>query len=239
MRDNNYSKSNNDIKRPITEGEFTDVMLIDTAKFQEKYGFETSSDGSAWNNESDAFRHAYMQAYLTLRFGDMTAKILGGFHEMVGSISNNQDKAEEIMDLHNNTIGREIGNEIKKEYKSVAIDPDDPEIKEIIARKVAERMQEGKLILDPSGRRKPKKKINIPNDDKVQKQPSSENPCVGTYPVSGYTRADGVEVKGYTRTCGAKHSGIDKENIMEKYKNRKAQDMSKDEIDEFLSAYFS
>jgi len=29
--------------------------------------------------------------------------------------------------------------------------------------------------------------------------------CAGTYPVSGYTRADGTEVSGYTRTCGAKH----------------------------------
>ena len=29
--------------------------------------------------------------------------------------------------------------------------------------------------------------------------------CVGSYAVSGYTRADGTEVSGYTRSCGAKH----------------------------------
>ena len=71
--------------------------------------------------------------------------------------------------------------------------------------------------------------------------------------MSGYTRSDGKEVKGYTRTCGAKHlggesggkSGVssvdnqnDKEQILSKYKGKKAQDMSKGEIEEFLRAYF-
>ena len=31
--------------------------------------------------------------------------------------------------------------------------------------------------------------------------------CAGTYPVSGYTREDGTEVRGYMRTCGAAHAG--------------------------------
>ena len=30
--------------------------------------------------------------------------------------------------------------------------------------------------------------------------------CVGSYPVSGYTRSDGTKVDGYIRTCGAKHN---------------------------------
>ena len=29
--------------------------------------------------------------------------------------------------------------------------------------------------------------------------------CVGSYPVSGYSRSDGTKVSGYIRTCGAKH----------------------------------
>ena len=32
--------NNNNNKKPYTEGDFTDIMLRDTAKFQEKYGFE-------------------------------------------------------------------------------------------------------------------------------------------------------------------------------------------------------
>ena len=31
------------------------------------------------------------------------------------------------------------------------------------------------------------------------------NTCVGSYPVSSYTRSDGTKVRSYTRTCGAKH----------------------------------
>ena len=36
------------------------------------------------------------------------------------------------MDLHNNSVGREIGNEIKNEHKNEKLNPDNPEIKEII-----------------------------------------------------------------------------------------------------------
>ena len=36
--------------------------------------------------------------------------------------------------------------------------------------------------------------------------------CVGSYPVSGYTRSDGTEVSGYIRTCGAAHAGSSNNN---------------------------
>lgn len=35
---------------------------------------------------------------------------------------------------------------------------------------------------------------------------TKDNGCVGSYSVSGYTRGDGTEVSGYTRTCGAAHN---------------------------------
>ena len=38
-------------------------------------------------------------------------------------------------------------------------------------------------------------------------QNNGSTPCVGSYEVSGYTRADGTEVSGYVRTCGAAHNG--------------------------------
>ena len=232
--------NNNNNKKPYTEGDFTDIMLRDTAKFQEIYGLEVGSNGSAWNNESDAFRHAYMQAYLTLRLGEIPAKILGKYHEIDGNMRNNQDRAEETMDLHNNSVGREIGNELKKEHKNEKINPDSTEIKEIIAKKVAERMQAGKLILDPSGRRIPNKKLNIPNDNKSQKYSHTQKGCVGSYSVSGYTRSDGTEVKGYTRTCGAKHAGMSEEERLAgqaKYKGKRMQDLSQAELEEAIS-YF-
>lgn len=38
-----------------------------------------------------------------------------------------------------------------------------------------------------------------------------KNNCVGSYSVSGYTRADGTEVSGHTRTCGAAHLSHEQE----------------------------
>ncbi|MBQ8886698.1 MAG: lysozyme [Candidatus Gastranaerophilales bacterium] len=35
---------------------------------------------------------------------------------------------------------------------------------------------------------------------------TKDNGCIGSYSVSGYTRGNGVQVSGYTRTCGAAHS---------------------------------
>ena len=47
-----------------------------------------------------------------------------------------------------------------------------------------------------------RQKAGVNNSGKAHTQKG----CVGSYQVSGYTRADGTEVKGYTRHCGAKHS---------------------------------
>jgi len=37
------------------------------------------------------------------------------------------------------------------------------------------------------------------------KHAKQQTPCVGSYPVSGYTRSDGVKVEDYIRRCGARH----------------------------------
>ncbi len=217
----------NTSKKIWSKEEFIQTMLKDTVKYQKQYGFELEN-GSAWNNEADAFRHAYMQAYLTLRFKDSIAKFLGDTHEKEGNKKHNQSKKEEQMDLHNNKIGREIGNEINKEYKTT-VNPDNDRIKDIMARKVIEKMQDGKLILDLSGRRQPKKKLNVsPNNNSNKLMPEG---CAGTYQVSGYTREDGTKIASYTRTCGAKHSG------KEQYENKRMQDLSSVELLDAIS-YF-
>jgi len=146
------------------------------------------------------------------------------------------------MDQWNNAQGREIAKEIFKEYGIKAKNAFSREIKDIIARKVAERMQAGKLILDPTGRRTPKKKLNISgvnnqvNNNGVS---HSQKDCTGSYPVSGYTRADGTKVEGYTRTC-YKHSGMSQAERLAgqaKYKNKRMQDLTEDELKEAIS-YF-
>ena len=59
--------------------------------------------------------------------------------------------------------------------------------------------------------------------------------CAGTYPVSGYTREDGTEVRGYMRTCGAAHAGNAQsgERRKETYKqNNEENDWHNVELDE-------
>ncbi len=73
-----------------------------------------------------------------------------------------------------------------------------------------------------------------------KKSSNSQRGCVGSYSVSGYTRADGTEVKGYTRTCGAKHAGMSQEERLAgqaKYKNKRMQDLSDAELQDAISFF--
>lgn len=65
----------------------------------------------------------------------------------------------------------------------------------------------GKSSLSASSSRNEKKE----KSSKKSGSQSNGTACVGSYHVSGYTRADGTEVSDYTRTCGAKHLGKNKE----------------------------
>lgn len=84
-------------------------------------------------------------------------------------------------------------------------------------------------------------KVLQPSISTTKKSSNSQKGCVGSYKVSGYTRADGTEVKGYTRTCGAKHSGMSEQERLagqEKYKRMRLQDFkSQKELEEGIS-YF-
>ena len=179
-----------------------------------------------------------MQAQLSLLAGNNASAFAGNFHEWQGKL-NNQDKAEERMDLWNNMQGREIAKEIWQEYGIKAKNAFSQEIKDIIARKVAERMQAGKLILDPSGRRTPKKELNIPGVNGVNNKSNlqSQKGCDGSYHVSGYIREDGTKVEGYTRTC-YKHSGMEvNRELPEKFRGKKFQDLSPDELNEAIKFF--
>ena len=76
------------------------------------YHFDMTPHHTSHNNEADAFKHCYMQAELTLWLGRFIAKIIGDMHE------NKPDNPpeEKKMDLYNNSVGRQIGADIKKSY---------------------------------------------------------------------------------------------------------------------------
>ena len=65
-------------------------MLNDTLKYQKKYGFEIGENNLAVDNESDAFRHTYMQIVLAQRYSPYLGKKASEFHEWQGN-HNNQD----------------------------------------------------------------------------------------------------------------------------------------------------
>jgi len=61
-------------------------IFADTVHYQKQYGFEIETGKYAtWNNESDAFKHTFMQAQLTLLGNKDMAKYLGDRHERDGN----------------------------------------------------------------------------------------------------------------------------------------------------------
>lgn len=93
-----------------------------------------------------------MQAYLTTTKGNLYSWGAGTYHEIEGRLSN-QPQSEEKMDTHNNKIGREIGNGIKKDFGSDWKNLSDKQQDNIIGVRIIERMQKGDLITHPDGRR--------------------------------------------------------------------------------------
>lgn len=129
-------------------------VLGDTTKYQKKYEFEIGKGAHAtWNNEADAFKHTFMQAQLSLMFGEFLAEQLGNKHERDGNNKMGQSQGEENMDLWNNHQGREIAKEIIREYGALQY-PFSQKTKDIIAQKVMEKMQNGELITKPDDNRK-------------------------------------------------------------------------------------
>ena len=149
---NKYKNQNNNIIRKAKDA-FGQKIINETIKYQQKYDFEIGKNNSTWNNEADAFKHTYMQAYLSLRTTEQIAKIIGDSHEKSGS-NKGQPSGEENMDKWNNQQGREIANEIIKEYGIIAKTYDDDKLGDIIAEKINQRMKEGKLITNPNDKRK-------------------------------------------------------------------------------------
>ena len=138
----------------IIEQNFTREMVNDTLKYQKIYGFQIGNNNLAVDNESDAFRHAYMQAYLSLNDGgNREAKFLGDRHEHSSRQANGQYSPSSNMDLWNNQQGRDIANEIRREYPNYN-KLSEQQRKNIIAQKVVQKMKSGELITNLEDRRK-------------------------------------------------------------------------------------
>ena len=165
-----------------TKAEFTQEMLNDTIKYQNKYGFDIGNNNVAHNNEADAFRHAYMQSILAHRYGIVKDKSISILHELKGNIQQ-QDPREFNMDLWNNQQGQQIYNEICKEYPKFDKYTEEQQ-KDIIAEKVMDRMRNGQLITNLDDNRKYTGTIEntVNSINKIQKQ---DFPFIPTRGVGG------------------------------------------------------
>lgn len=100
------------------------------------------------NDETDAFRHALMEAYYTLKYGNFISKRIGDYHENQGS-KNGQPHFERNMDLWNNAVGRETALELKKELKGYDNYYSFDNKIDMIAVKLRDKIKRGELITDP------------------------------------------------------------------------------------------
>ena len=133
--------------------EYNDEMVRKTWHYQKKFGFETSSRQrhEFWNNEADAFKHAFGSADMYFKYGDKGSLVGGIRHEWN---QNNNPPGEWNMDSWNNHQGREIAKEIQKEYGSNFMEFSQQQRDDIIATKVMDRMRNGQLITNPKDQRK-------------------------------------------------------------------------------------
>lgn len=123
-----------------------------TSYYQKKFGFKTSPQQGHeyWNNEADAFKHAFMSADLFFQFGELKSLIAGMYHEYQ---TPNNPPREWNMDSWNNNQGREIAKEILKEYGKNFLKLPKQKQDDIIATKVIYRMRNGQLITKPTDTR--------------------------------------------------------------------------------------
>ena len=91
---------------------FNWIIDNETKDAQKKFGFQINTGKNpTWNNEADAFKHAFLSWYLSYYHGDDEAKRLGDMHE---DETPNAPWYERNMDLWNNQIGREVAYEMKE-----------------------------------------------------------------------------------------------------------------------------
>ena len=136
--------------------DFKNEMFNKTMYYQRVYGFETNKENkthATWNNEADAFKHAFMQAIGSLRYSNYVAEFMGNYHEQDGNKNHGQSKGEENMDTWNNRVGREIADEVRKIKNNFGSKLTDKQIEDIVAAKIMERMKKGDLITHPSDKR--------------------------------------------------------------------------------------
>ena len=75
--------------------------------YRDKYKF--ADEATSHNNKSDAFKHAFSSAKLTMWLGSTLSEVITNSHEW-NNLKNEAPVEESLMDLHNNLMGRLLGH---------------------------------------------------------------------------------------------------------------------------------
>ena len=138
---NDSLKNNSNSKyKPVAD------YYIDKAEhYRSLFGLDPDSHPMiSADNETDAFRHAFLMASLARKYGNFTANIIGNMYEYS---NNNPDTAQaKEMDLWNNRVGREIGLKVADELKGFENDFSDEHIEDMIAIKVYNALKSGEMV---------------------------------------------------------------------------------------------
>lgn len=115
--------------------------------YRKKFNLKVSANSQreGIDDEVDAFRHAYAAASSTVKANGAISDILGNIIEGLDPFMSDENvirqRKQTNMDLWNNSIGREIGEELRNElcYKKY----DESKLDDIIAEKVYKRIKKG------------------------------------------------------------------------------------------------
>ena len=140
------------INRSIEDLYYPNYLINKAVDYSNIYNLEKTGE-YGWDDETDAFRHAFMQADLVLKANPYIAQKIGDLYEQHGNSYNggyyNDSDNQHNMDHWNNQIGLEIGIEVKNIIKGRENQYSKKQIEDLIASKIIERMQKGDLITDP------------------------------------------------------------------------------------------
>lgn len=78
---------------------YGDKLTDKAYEYAQKYDLKITEGTKGWNDEGDAFRHAYMQAQIAIKSNTGISKTVGDIHEVQGDIQHRQDPKEKNMDL--------------------------------------------------------------------------------------------------------------------------------------------
>ncbi|MEN6359239.1 MAG: hypothetical protein ABFD62_06585 [Syntrophaceae bacterium] len=119
------------------------VLQNESKALCDGFGIPVTGNPFGHNDARDAFRHAYSSAVVAYENSALISQILGDLNELKGEMAlkkkDRQSNEELNMDLWNNRIGREIGQNATS--------------REEIAQKVYEALQNGSLITSLSDTR--------------------------------------------------------------------------------------